>query len=182
MEIEKIASAAASGQSIPGVAQSSGAQDSQIAELQRLADSIRKMENDFRITARVQGVSGSGVQTKLRQYDDLLAKVDQQIRQLQQQNRQSGDSKDGSGQNKWLGVSMLQYNTEAAQVVMRNSGQSVRAVVSDTMQAQISRAQTSAVQRKAEEKAAMEAQEAQVEKEKTNTSPENSAAVLDVLV
>lgn len=178
MEIEKIASAAVAGQASPNVAQSVGAQDSQIAELQRLADSIRKMENDFRITARVQGVSGSGVQTKLRQYDELLSKVNEQIRQLERQNRQAENATDSS-KNKYIGVSMLQYNTDAAQVAMRNSGQSVRAVVSDTMDAQLAKAQANAAARKAEQKAQADIQKEQSKVERTQKDDETPS--LDVL-
>lgn len=179
MEIEKIASAAAAGQSIPGAVQSSGAQDSQITELQRLADSIRKMENDFRITARVQGVSGSGVQTKLRQYDDLLAKVDQQIRQLQHQNRDVNFGKGSTAvKPKRLGVSMLQYNTDAAQVAMQNSGVSVDTAVSDTMESQIAKAQAHAAERKVEQKIEFEAQQDQ---KKAEASGSESTS-LDILV
>lgn len=178
MEIEKIASAVGSSQSIAGVAQSSGAQDSQIAELQRLADSIRKMENDYRITARVQGVSGSGLQMKLRQYDDILAKVDQQIRQLQQQNRQTDDTKNGFSRPGRLGVSMLQYNTDAAEVAMQNSGLPLSTAVSNTMQAQIAKAVSNAAARKAEQKIESDAQKEQNKSE----AAQGGAALLNVLV
>ncbi|MCI1954812.1 MAG: hypothetical protein LKJ21_00350 [Oscillospiraceae bacterium] len=173
MEIEKIASAVGSDQSVAGAAQPSGASDSQIAELRRLADSIRKMENDVRITARVQGMSGSGLQAKLRQYDDLLGKVNQQIRQLERQNRQSS-VKEGGLPPKRVGVSMLQYHTDAAQIALRNSGVPLSAAVSDTMRVQISKAQANAAERKAEQKLKAQVQN---EPEKTEASE-----VLNLLV
>ncbi|GEM_PF-5245264 len=121
MEIDKIASAAAPGQCVPGVAQSSGSQNSQIMELRRLADSIRKMENDCRVTARVQRVSGSTVQMKLREYDSLLSKVNDQIHQLEQQNRREEANPDELAKTKRIGVSMLQYNTDISRVIMHGA-------------------------------------------------------------
>ncbi|HCW81071.1 MAG TPA: hypothetical protein DG942_08240 [Ruminococcaceae bacterium] len=121
MEIDKIASAAAPGQCVPGVAQSSGSQNSLIMELRRLADSIRKMENDCRVTARVQGVSGSMVQMKLREYDSLLSKVNDQIRQLEQQNKREEANPNELAKTKRIGVSMLQYNTDVSRVVMHDA-------------------------------------------------------------
>lgn len=142
MEINKVAASAASGQNIPGTAQSSGAQNSQIDELERLADSIRKMESDCRITARVQGTFGSGLQMKLHQYDDLLAKVNEQIRQIKHQQE--------NARSKTIGVPMLKYNTDASRIVMRNTGKSMATALADSQQAQ----QAAAVQQK---EAAMQA-------------------------
>lgn len=146
MEIEKIASAVSSGQNISGSVQSSGAQNSQVDELQRLADSIRKMENDVRITARVQGMSGAGLQTKLRQYDELLGKVNQQIRDLQRQ---------PTTDDKRIGVSMLQYNTDATRLALRSTGTSTGAAVAEQRQSVLARAQAGA----AEQQAKLEAEQ-----------------------
>ncbi len=147
MEIDKIASAVASGQRIPGTAQSAGAQNSQIEELQHLADSIRKMESDCRITARVQGMSGANLQTKLRQYDDLLGKVNQQIRDLQRQSRQTPD--DG----KTIGVSMLQYSTDATRLTLRSTGTSTGAAVAAQRSGMLSKVEADAEARRAEQAA-----------------------------
>jgi hypothetical protein len=173
MEIDKIASAVASGQNLPGVAQSSGAQNSQIDELQRLADSIRKMENDCRITARVQGMSGSGLQTKLRQYDDLLGKVNQQIRELQRQDRRPAPEND----SKAIGVTMLQYNTDAARLAMRSSGVSTGAAVAEQRQSVLAKAQTNAAERKAEQQV-----QAAVRKTDADKGDVQKNGLLDVLV
>ena len=167
MEIDKIASAVASGQNIAGVTQSSGAQNSQIDELQRLADSIRKMENDCRITARVQGMSGSGLQTKLRQYDDLLGKVNQQIRDLQQQSRQPDENK------KTIGVSMLQYSTDATRLTLRSTGTSTGVAVAEQRQSVLSKAQASAAERKAEQ-----AEQEDTQREETKSTGIGSFDVL----
>ena len=145
MEIEKIASAVSSAKNIAGAVQSSGAQNSQLEELKRLADSIRKIENDCRVTARVQGLSGTALQMKLRQYDDLLSKVDQQIRDLQRKNQS-----DSYGRG---GVSMLQYNTDVARVTMRTTGQSTGAAVTMHQQNAMAQAQAEAAQRSAEQSA-----------------------------
>jgi hypothetical protein len=139
MEIEKIA-AVSSGHNISGAVQSSGAQNSQIDELQRLADSIRKMENDVRITARVQGMSGAGLQTKLRQYDDLLGKVNQHIRNLQHQSSDNGKS---------AGVSMLKYKTDATRLKLSDTGTSTAAAAAEQQQS----VQASAVERRVEQAA-----------------------------
>lgn len=143
MEIEKTASAVSSVQNIAGAVQSSSAQNSQIEELKRLADSIRKIENDCRITARVQGLSGTGLQMKLRQYDELLSKVNQQIRELQRLSQNSA---------KRLGVSMMKYNTDAARAAMGANGQSATAIDSHR-QSFITKAQAAEAQRKAEQSA-----------------------------
>lgn len=169
MEINKIAAAVASEQSIPGTAQSSGAQNSQIDELRRLADSIRKMENDVRLTARVQGMSGMHLQAKLNQYDELLGKVDQQIRDLQRQNRQPTKSDD-----KTIGVSSLQYSTDATQLTLRNTGTSTGAAVAAQRAGALAKAEANAAERKASEAAKQTAQS-----EKTKTS---GNASLDVLI
>ena len=169
MEINKIAAAVSSEQSIPGTAQSSGAQNSQIVELQRLADSIRKMESDIRITARVQGMSGMHLQTKLNQYDELLGKVDQQIRDLQRQNRQPAKTDD-----KTIGVSTLQYSTDAAQLTLRSTGTSTGAAVAAQRAGVLEKAEAAAAERKASEAAKETAQS-----EKTKSG---GVASLDVLI
>ena len=168
MEINKIAAAVSSEQSIPGTAQSSGAQNSQIVELQRLADSIRKMESDIRITARVQGMSGMHLQTKLNQYDELLGKVDQQIRDLQRQNRQPAKTDD-----KTIGVSTLQYSTDAAQLTLRSTGTSTGAAVA---------AQRAGVLEKAEAAAERKASEAAKETAQSEKTKSGGVASLDVLI
>lgn len=156
MEIEKIASAVASAQNIAGAVQSSGAQNPQIDELQRLADSIRKIENDCRVTARVQGLSEASLQMKLRQYDDLLSKINDQIRDLQHANQSAGRS----------GVSMLQLNTDATQVNLRTSGKSISMAVSEHLQRSPAQAQVSEAELRTSEQAAAlkAAQQAMAEK------------------
>ncbi len=128
MEIDKVAAAAVSGQNVPGTAQSSGAQNSQIDELERLADSIRKMESDCRTEARVQRISGSGLQMKLRQYDDLLAKVNEQIRELKRHRQENARSAS-------IGVPMLKYNTDVSRIRMRGAGKSLATASAGSQQA-----------------------------------------------
>lgn len=144
MEIERITSAVSASQNTSGAVQSSSAQNSQIDELERLADSIRKSENDVRITARVQGMSGAGLQTKLRQYDELLGKVNQQIRDLQHQ--QTTD-------DKRIGVSMLQYNTDVTRLTLRSTGTSTGAAVAEQRNSVLTKAQANAAERRAEQAA-----------------------------
>ena len=151
MEIEKVASALSSARNISGAVQSSGAQNSQIDELQRLADSIRKIENDCRITARVQGLSGAALQMKLRQYDDLLSKVNQQIRDLQKK----------ANNDKTIGVTMLQYNTDATRLTLRSTGTSTGMAVAEQRQSVLANAQMKAAERKAEQAAKEAAQQSQ---------------------
>ncbi len=156
MEIDKIASAAAAGRNLAGVTQTSGAQNSEIDELQRLADSIRKMENDIRITARVQSMSGAGLQTKLRQYDELLGKVNQQIRDLQDQSCQKDDGKT-------IGVSLLQYNTDATQLTLRSTGTSTGAAVTSQRNGMLSKVEADAEARRAEQAAKEAKQEEEIQ-------------------
>lgn len=171
MEIEKVASAVSSAQNISGAVQSSGAQNSQIDELQRLADSIRKIENDCRITARVQGLSGAALQMKLRQYDDLLSKVDQQIHELQQRNRES------AGDEKTIGVTMLQYNTDATRLTLRSTGTSTGTAVAEQRRSFLANTQMRAAERKAEQAAKAEKETMQRGQDRTP-----SAGFLDVLI
>jgi hypothetical protein len=163
MEIEKTASAVSSVQNIAGAVQSSGAQNSQIEELKRLADSIRKIENDCRITARVQGLSGTGLQMKLRQYDELLSKVNQQIRELQRRSQSSA---------KRISVSMLKYNTDVARAAMGANGQSTSAAIDSHRQSVITKAQAAEAQRKAEQSA----------KEASQNNVPSSKNRIDVLI
>ena len=125
MGIEHAASVVASSQTSFSGGQSAGGQNTQISELQRLEQSIRKMKEEYRTSVQGTGVSGAGVQTKLREFDDLIAKVSDQIHRLQQEDKNAAVSDQKqlcSGNKKKLGVPMLYYNTAVTMVELRNSG------------------------------------------------------------
>lgn len=121
--------AASSNQTADKQQYASSGQSGQITQLQYLEQTIRKMESDYRYRARSTGVSSIEIQSKVHAFDNLIAKVDQQITQLQQTSRK-GSSAASRGD-----VSTLHYSTAAAMVAMRSSGQSIRSVLSQTAQA-----------------------------------------------
>ena len=149
MGIEKIASAGAA----PGCGTAAGGTESggQISELRRLEQSIRKMANEYRIKARAQGVPGAGIQSKLREFDSLIDKIDDQISRLERSDREK-QAQDAPGTEK-IGVSVLHYNTTLTMVALRNSGKSMHTALQETSAAQIAHAEQAAAQRQAEQKA-----------------------------
>lgn len=170
MGTEGIAAIAAAGSKQPVEKQQAGGsgQSSQIAELQYLEQTIKKMENDYQSKARTQGVSSVEISSKVRAFDNLIAKVDEQITQLQQSSREGTAPARGE-------VSTLHYSTAAAMVAMRNSGESIHTVLTQT---------TQAIQQKSQE-AQQEARKAErmaeEEKQAESLKPSGSAS-LNVLV
>ncbi len=140
----------------------------QIAELQYLEQTIKKMENDYQSKARTQGVSSIEVQSKVRAFDNLIAKVDEQIAQLQRESKEGTASPRGN-------VSSLYYRTAASMVAMRNSGESIHTVLSQT---------TQAIQQKSQEaqQAARKAARMAEEEKQAESLPKADAESLDVLV
>ena len=148
--------------------QSGSGQAPQIAQLQYLEQTIKKMKNDYQSKARSQGVSSVEIQSKARAFDSLIAKVDEQIAQLQQSSREGAASPRGD-------VSTLHYSTSAAMVAMRNSGESIHAVLSQTTEAILQKSQEAQQAARKAERIAQEEQQA----EKLKPSGSDS---LDVLV
>lgn len=146
MGVQNIAAAAAAVGTPAGTA--SGGQ---ISELERLEQSVRKMANEYRLTARAQGVPGAGIQAKLREFDSLLAKIDDQISRLQRSDRDRRD--EDSPHTDRIGVSVLHYNTAVTMVALRNSGKSMHIALTETSAAQIAHAEQAAAERQAEQTA-----------------------------
>ncbi len=169
MGTEGIAAIVAAGSKQPVEKQQAGSgQSSQIAELQYLEQTIKKMENDYQSKARTQGVSSVEISSKVRAFDNLIAKVDEQITQLQQSSRQGTAPARGE-------VSTLHYSTAAAMVAMRNSGESIHTVLTQTTQ--VIRQKSQEAQQEARKAERM----AEEEKQAENLKPSGTAS-LNVLV
>jgi|GEM_PF-3591611 hypothetical protein len=149
MGIDAIALAAAASKSGDAGLDTGNSQKARISELQRLKQSIQNMEDDYRIKAHSSGCGGTSIRMKLNEFDNLISKVDQQISQLQKEQKHADET--GKSGPKRIGVSTLQYKTDATMVALRNSGESVHSAIAKTTKAQISKAETSAEQRQAEQ-------------------------------
>lgn len=146
-----------------------GGQNGQISQLQYLEQTIRKMENDYQYKARVQGVSSIEIHSKVRAFDNLIAKVDEQIEQLQQTKRK-GSSTAPRGD-----VSSLHYSTAATMVALRNSGQSIHSVLTQTSEVLRQKSRDA-------EQAARKAERMAQEEQQAESLKRSGSASLDVLV
>lgn len=172
MGTESIAAiaAAAGGKQAAGRQQSvPGGQNGQIAQLQYLEQTIRKMENDYQYKARTQGVSSIEIHSKVRAFDSLIAKVDEQIEQLQETSRK-GSSTAPRGD-----VSSLHYSTAAAMVALRSSGQSIHSVLTQTSEVLRQKSRDA-------EQAARKAERMAQEEQQAESLKRSGSSSLDVLV
>lgn len=82
MSVEAVTSAGAT-----QAAQESGqgASNSDVQSLIRLEQDVRKMKSDLESKAKLQKVSSTEVQSKIKEYDKLIAQIEQQIQQVRQQ-------------------------------------------------------------------------------------------------
>lgn len=62
-----------------------GASNSDVQSLIRLEQDVRKMKSDLESKAKQQKVSPTGIQSKIKEYDKLIAQIEQQIQQVRQQ-------------------------------------------------------------------------------------------------
>lgn len=156
MGTERIAAVvAASGRQSEVKQQTGGGQAPQLAELQYLEQTIKKMENDYQSKARSQGVSSVEIQSKVRSFQSLIAKVDEQIAELQRAGR-NGSAFPGKSS-----VSSLHYSTAASMVALRTSGQSIHTVLAQTTQAMQQKAQQAQQQARKAERMAQEEKQAE---------------------
>lgn len=79
MAVESVA-AASSGSVTPDSGQSS--EQDRISELVRLEQDVQKLKNDYKDKAKNSGISQSEINSKIRKYEKLIAKVEQEIRQI----------------------------------------------------------------------------------------------------
>lgn len=179
MGIDSLAAVAACSQnSSSGSSLPSGSGNGQLSQLQRLEQSIRKLESDYRVEARSHGVSSVDIQSKVREFDSLLGKLDNQIQRLQQEKRQSDTPSNGRS-SKRLGVSLLQYNTDVTMVALRNSGNSIHTVLSQTADAV--QTKMAAAQAEHAAQAKEQAVEAQEEKQQAEIKRDSAPGTLNVL-
>ena len=167
--IAAVAAAAGNKQNASGQQSVPGEQNGKIAQLQYLEQTIRKMENDYQYKARVQGVSSIEIHSKVRAFDNLIAKVDEQIDQLQQ-TRRKGSSKAPRGD-----VSSLHYSTAATMVALRNSGQSIHSVLTQTSEVLREKSRDA-------EQAARKAERMAQEEQQAESLKRSASESLDVLV
>lgn len=155
MGTERIAAIVAASGKQTETKQSAGGQAPQLAELQYLEQTIKKMENDYQSKARSQGVSSVEIQSKVRSFESLISKVDEQIAELQRA------GKNGSASSDKEVVSSLHYSTAASMVALRTSGQSIHTVLSQTTQAIQQKAQQAQEQARKAERIAQEEHQAE---------------------
>lgn len=56
----------------------------QVSDLMRLEQDVRKMKNEFRTEAQKKGLSSNAIDIKIKEYDKLIAQIEQQIQQARQ--------------------------------------------------------------------------------------------------
>jgi hypothetical protein len=68
-----------------------GASNSDVQSLIRLEQDVQKMKSDLESKAKLQKVTQTGVQSKIKEYNKLIAQIEQQIQQVrQEENKKSG--------------------------------------------------------------------------------------------
>ena len=79
--------------SVQPTASGQNAGQEHISELMRLEQDVRKMKSNYRDSAKKNGFSQSEVNIKVKQYDRLIAKIEQQIRQIKQNEAKQATAK-----------------------------------------------------------------------------------------
>lgn len=80
MAVENISSVASSGSLVPDSGQSS--EQDRITELVRLEQDVQKLKSDYKDKAKNNGMSQIDINSKIRKYEKLIAKIEQEIRQI----------------------------------------------------------------------------------------------------
>ncbi len=62
-----------------------GASNSDVQSLIRLEQDVRKMKSDLESKAKLQKVPPTEIQSKIKEYDKLIAQIEQQIQQVRQE-------------------------------------------------------------------------------------------------
>lgn len=91
MAVEGVAASLSA--NVQPVASGQNAGKEQISELMRLEQDVRKMKSNYRDSAKKNGFSQSEINIKVKQYDRLIAKIEQQIRQIKQSEAKQGAEK-----------------------------------------------------------------------------------------
>lgn len=82
MAVEGVAASLSA--SVQPAASGQGTGQEQISDLMRLEQDVRKMKSNYRDSAKKDGFSQSEIDIKVKQYDRLIAKIEQEIRQIKQ--------------------------------------------------------------------------------------------------
>lgn len=80
MAVEGVAASLSA--NVQPVASDPGAGQENVSELLRLEQDVRKMKTDYQDSAKKNGLSQSEIDLKIKQYDRLIAKIEQAIRQI----------------------------------------------------------------------------------------------------
>lgn len=82
MSIDAV-SAAASSQAVQESGQ--GSSNAEVQSLIRLEQNVQKMKSDLESKVKLDKVAPTEVQTKIKEYDKLIAQIEQQIQQMRQE-------------------------------------------------------------------------------------------------
>lgn len=115
MAVEGIAPALSSSAQSTGSGQSTGQE--RISELNRMEQDVRKMKSDYRSRAKSSGMTQSEIEIKIKEYDRLIAKIEQEIRQIKR-----SEAKKSSGQKK---VSGSEHRTSGSRSVLHTDSTAV---------------------------------------------------------
>lgn len=115
MAVEGIAPALSSSAQSTGSGQSTGQE--RISELNRMEQDVRKMKSDYRSRAKSSGMTQSEIEIKIKEYDRLIAKIEQEIRQIKR-----SEAKKSSGQKK---VSGSEHRTSGSGSVLHTDSTAV---------------------------------------------------------
>ena len=128
MAVENISSVASSGSLVPDSSQSS--EQDRITELVRLEQDVQKLKSDYKDKAKNNGMSQIDINSKIRRYEKLIAKIEQEIRQIKKrvsskpvEVRKNGETADGaSGKSDSAVLSMAALKTSYRMLFPEPSG------------------------------------------------------------
>lgn len=112
MAVENISAVASSGSLVPDSGQSS--EQDRITELVRLEQDVQKLKSNYKDKAKNTGMSQIDINSKIRKYEKLIAKIEQEIGQIKKkvsskpvEVKKGGKAADGvSGRNDSAVLSM----------------------------------------------------------------------------
>lgn len=80
MAVDSISAVASSGSLVPDSGQ--GSERDRITELVRLEQDVQKLKSNYKDKAKNNGMSQIDINSKIRKYEKLIAKIEQEIRQI----------------------------------------------------------------------------------------------------
>lgn len=83
MAVENISAAASSGGLVSDFGQNS--EQDRISDLVRLEQDVQKLKSDYKDKAKNSGMSQIDINSKIRKYEKLISKIEQEIRQIKKQ-------------------------------------------------------------------------------------------------